>query len=523
MNVRRKSTAGSAPPATPSRSTTTVTPPWSPSEEPRKWVPSRDQVKGMKFLLEHAAAGLFADPGCRKTSIVYGAFKILRKKGLARKMLVIAPLRVARLVWPAEARKWIEFNDLRIEVLHGPKKAEALRRDADVYIVNYDGLDWLLGATRTRSERTGRVSVTVDLAGFRKLGFDTLVCDELSRLKHTQSGRHKAVKAISGTFARRWGLTGSPAANGLEGLFGQTLILDQGRSFGPYITHYRNKYFLPSYDGFGYVLRKGAEEEIYARLRPLILRLEATDLPDLVENVIRFDLPPDARKIYDQMEDIMLARLGAEVVVAANAGVASIKCRQIANGGLYRDPDVEKLLRGRKAEREWFNIHDGKTNLVEELIDELQGKPLLVAYDFRHDLDRLRKRFGVREELLFDGDLPILGAGVSPKREAAIEAAWNRGELPLLLGHPQSVGHGLNLQGSGNAHVCFYAGTWDEELHDQFIRRVRRGGNTARRVFAHYLLARDTVDEAVFFALHQKGRVQKAFLDALKNIRSGRK
>jgi SNF2 family DNA or RNA helicase len=476
----------------------------------------------MKFLLEHAAAGLFADPGCRKTSITYGAFKILRKKGLARKMLVIAPLRVARLVWPAEARKWAEFNDLRVEVLHGPKKSEALARDADVYVVNYDGLSWLLGATTSKTP-SGRVSVSVDLKAFAKLGFDTLVCDEISKLKSHQSGRHKAVKAISGTFARRWGLTGSPAANGLEGLFGQILILDQGRSFGPYITHYRAKYFLPSYDGFGYVLRKGAEEEIYARLRPLVLRLEATDLPALVEVVTRFDLPPDARKIYDTMEEIMIARLGEEVVVAANAGVASIKCRQIANGGLYRDPDVEKLLRGRKAEREWVNLHDAKTDLVEELLDELQGKPLLVAYDFRHDLDRLRKRFGKREDLVFEGDLPILGAGVTPRREAAIEAAWNRGELPLLLGHPQSVGHGLNLQGSGNAHVAFYAGTFDEELHDQFLRRVRRNGNTAARVFAHYLLARDTVDEVMFWAVRAKERNQKKLLDALKNVRAGRK
>jgi len=487
-----------------------------PSEEPSKWLPNADQRRGVKFLLEHAAAGVFADPGVGKTSIVYAAIKILKKRGLFRKALVIAPLRVSRLVWPAEREKWVDFHGLRVEVLWGPRKAEALARDADVYVINYEGLDWLLGATRMKSEKTGRVSASVDLKGFREFGFDTLVCDELSKLKHHGSGRHKAVKAIIGTFGRRWGLTGSPAANGLEGLFGQIYILDQGRTFGEYITHFRNRYFLPSYDGYGYVLQAGAQKQIYDRLRPLVIRLEADELPDVVDNVIRFDLPPEAQRVYDKMEDIMITSLSSgEVIRAANAGVASIKCRQIANGGIYLDPDVTKLLRLKKSDRKWENLHDEKIDLVEELVEELQGKPLLVAYDFEHDLDRLRKRFGK--------DVPILGAGISAKKEAAIEAAWNRGTIPLLLGHPQSIGHGLNMQGAGNCHVCIHSGTFDFELYDQFIRRVRRRGNSAARVFVHHLIARKTVDEVIYWALRAKDKTQRDLLDALKNIRSGRK
>lgn len=499
-----------------SKSTTIETPRSLLSEEPSKWLPNADQRRGVKFLLEHAAAGVFADPGVGKTSIVYAALKILKKRGLFRKALVIAPLRVSRLVWPAERDKWVDFHDLKVEVLWGPRKAEALRRDADVYVINYEGLDWLLGAERSKSPKTNRVRVTVDLERFKSFGFDTLICDELSKLKHHGSGRHKAVKAIIGTFGRRWGLTGSPAANGLEGLFGQIYILDQGRSFGQYITHFRHQYFLPSYDGYGYILQNGAQQKIYERLRPLVIRLEAVDLPDVVDNVIRFDLPDEARRIYDQMEDLMIANLdGKEIVRAANAGVASIKCRQVVNGGIYLDPDVTRLLRLKKSEREWMDLHDEKVNLVEELIEELQGKPLLVAYDFEHDLDRLRRRFGK--------DVPVLGSGVSAKKEAAIEAAWNRGELPLLLGHPQSIGHGLNMQGSGNHHVCIHSGTFDFELYDQFIRRVRRRGNSAARVFVHHLIARKTVDEVMFWAIRAKDKTQRDLLDALKNIRAGRK
>jgi SNF2 family DNA or RNA helicase len=480
------------------------------------WRPHAGQKKAVKFMIEHAAAGILADPGVGKTSCAYAAFLWLKRRSLARRMLVIAPLRPAQLVWPAEQQKWTDFADLTVEVLHGPKKDESLARGSDVCVINPDGLDWLLDAQR-KTNAKGRVSVTCDIRAFRELGFDTLVIDELPVFKSTSSGRHKAIKAVRDTFSRIWGLTGTPAPNGLLDLFGQILILDGGRSFTPYVTHFRRQYFLPGYDGFSWTLRRGAEEEIYERLRPLVLRLAAedyVDMPALVEDVKMFDLPPAARKLYDSLADDFFARFDERTIAAPNAAAASTKLRQVASGGVYLDDDIRKLLaRQLKHERDWALIHDEKTEMLTDLVEELQGTPLLVGYDFKHDLERLRKRFGK--------DVPNIGGGTSSKEALRIERAWNRGELPLLLGHPQSMGHGLNLQGAGN-HVAWYTLPWAADLFDQFNGRVRRQGSKHQTVFVHTFLARDTMDVTVYWALRNKTKVQDALLSALKE-KKGRK
>ena len=476
------------------------------------FVPRLAQKIMIKFLLEHAAAGVFADVGVGKTAAVLAAFRLLRRRRLARRMLVVAPLRVAHLVWPNERQRWIDFHDLRVAVLHGARRDELLASDADVCVINYEGLDWLTAAER-RVSLAGRVSMQVDLNRFRALGFDTLVMDELTRVKHVSSGRHKTLKAIAPTFARRWGLTGTPAPNGLIDLFGQVLVLDLGRSFGPYVTHYRRDFFVPSWNGFGWILQKDAERRIYERLRPLVLRLAASDyvdMPDLVENTIAFDLPAQARRVYDALEDDLIARVDGHVIVASNVAAATTKLRQVSAGAIYLadlppDSPVRARLPRRAGAREFAELHSAKLDALEELIEELSGAPLLVAYDFRHDLDRLLKRF----------DAPHIGGGTSVKEAARVEAAWNRGELPVLFGHPASIGHGLNLQGAGN-HVAWFSLTWDRELYDQFIGRVRRSGSAHSRVFVHHLLARDTIDETIYWALRHKARVQDALLEALK-------
>lgn len=478
------------------------------------WRPHAGQKKAVKFLLEHAAAALLADPGVGKTSAVYAAFSFLKKRGLAAKMLVIAPLRPAQLVWPAEREKWKDFGHLRVVVLHGPKKDALLHEEADVYVINPDGLDWLLDAKRITG-RSGKIAVTCDVRAFRKLGFDTLVVDELTQFKNQNSGRFKALKAVIDTFGRRWGLTGTPVPNGLIDLFGQMYVLDQGRAFGQFVTHFRREYFLPGYDGFSWVLQKGAEDRIYARIKPLALRLDAADyvdMPALVEDVKRFDLSPAVRKIYDELEEDLFTQIEEDAIVAGNAAAASTKLRQIVSGGLYlADADAASLapaVTRRKAKgRDWLPLHDEKTDMLTDLVEELQGTPLLVAYDFAHSLERIKDRFGK--------DVPAIGGGTSPKRAAELEKAWNRGELPLLVGHPQSIGHGLNLQNAGN-HIAWYDETWNRELLDQFNGRIRRQGSKHQTVFVHHFLAHKTLDEKIFYVVKAKGRVQDALLLALK-------
>lgn len=493
-----------------SRSTTPSGELFTPSATP--WQPHAYQKKGVKFLLEHAAAALFLDPGLGKTSITLAALKLLKAKGLVERVLLVAPLRVCHSVWPREREKWFDFHGLRLVVLHGKNKDALLNADADVFVINPEGLEWLLKPVKTRTA-AGKVRVAVDLRHWKDLGFDTLVIDELSKFKHPSSQRFKMMKLVLHTFARRWGLTGSPAPNGLMDLFGQCYMLDQGRSLGPYITHYRNTFFDLQRDGFTWRLKKDAEAAIYERVKPLALRMAAEDyleMPARVENNIRVDLPEPIMRMHDQLHDDLLARLADGVVTAANAAVATGKCRQVASGAIYQDPDVIALLRLPSRNREVMELHDQKLQALEDLIDELQGSPLLVAYDFNHTLDRLKAWFGKRWP-----ELPYIGGGVSPKRAAALETAWQAGELPVLFGHPQSIAHGLNLQGRGR-HVCWLDLTWDYELYDQFIRRVLRQGTEARQVFVHHILARDTIDETVLAVLKGKRRGQQALFDALK-------
>jgi len=483
---------------------------FKPSAKP--WTPHAYQKKAVKFLLEHAAGALFLDPGLGKTSITLATIKMLKQKKVLDKVLLIAPLRVCYSVWPKEVDKWSDFNGIKVVVLHGPNKDELLKVEADVYVINPEGLEWLLQVKKTKTP-TGKTKVDVDLRRWKALGFDTLVVDELSKFKHTNTNRFKAIKLVLNTFRRRWGLTGSPASNGLLDLFGQCFILDQGRTLGPYISHYRMKYFVPSHDGFSWNIREGAEQEIYERLNPLALRMAADDyldMPTLIENNIRVDLPEPVRVVYDQLEDDLIAKLSDKIVVASNAAAASMKCRQVANGGIYIDPEVESLVKLPKSKREWVNLHTEKVDALADLIEELQGSPILVAYDFEHDLDRLRERLGQ--------DVPYIGGGVSAKRSAELEKAWNAGHLPVLLGHPQAMAHGLNLQEVGH-HVCWHSLTWDFELYDQFIRRVLRQGNKSKKVFVHHIMARGTVDEVVLAAVKSKRKGQNALFDALKKLR----
>lgn len=449
----------------------------------------------MRFLLERGAGGLFLEPGLGKTSIVLGALKTLRRVGAsAAAALVIAPLRAVYEVWDArnpasELRKWRDFSGLRTAVLHGPDRLEALRRllsgEAELGLVNPEGTEWLFAA----------------LDELRKWPFDVLVVDESTMYKHTQTVRFKLLRPRLGKFRRRYVLTGTPAPNGLLDLFGQAYLLDGGRALGAYVTAYRNEFFSPSgYGGYTWVPQDGAEEKIYARLAPLVLRMAESDyleLPPLIVSDVSVRLPPKARKVYDDLEAHLIADVFGDVVTAANAAVASMKCRQVANGGLYRGAGGD----------DWAHLHDAKTDAVEERIEERGGKPTLVAVDFHHDAARLRKRFGKAT--------PYLGGGVDAKELSAAIAAWNAGDLPVLLANPATAARALNLQGVPGSGIVMHSLSWNWEHTEQFVRRVWRQGRRGR-VFVDRIVARDTVDEAMILALRRKARTQGALLAALR-------
>ena len=487
----------------------------------QQWNPLPYMKRMVKFLLENANAALFVDPGGRKTSCTLAALKILFAKGMLDQVLIIAPLRPCYDVWPTEIQKWADFNHITYEILHGDDKDAALARKAQIYIINPAGLEWLLQPTftkykvKTRNKWTNqmgegeRVKVEVDVKRFKKLGFKGLIIDELTQFKHHDTQRFKMLKHVLPTFLWRWGLTGSPAANGLMDLFGQCYVLDLGRTLGPFITHYQRQYFVPDAKGIVWKLAKGSEDLIYERIAPLALRLDPSEyvqLPELVPVDMFVTLPPDVQTVYDDLEDDLIAGIKDHIIVAANAASASIKLRQLTGGGIYH---TDPLIVGQpKAKRDWTNLHEEKTNAMLELVDELNGSPLLIAYEFAHDLDRMRKAFKGQKHGVFAPDVKM-------KDFSAMVRDWNAGNIPWLVGHPASIGHGLNLQENGN-HVLWYTLTWNYELYDQFNRRVLRSGNKAKRVFVHHLMARNTIDEVVLAALKSKQKGQQALFAALQ-------
>lgn len=449
-------------------------------------------LRAVDHLVTHRSAGLPLKPGGRKTSITLKAFDVLRSQGTVRTMLVIAPLRVCRQVWRQEGAKWTEFRHLTFALLHGSKKDAALRSGADVYLINPEGVKWLC------KQYPGR-----------QLPFDVVTIDELTKFKNHQSDRSKALRPRIERIMWKWGLTGSLAPNGYMDLFGQQLMLDNGAALGKYITHFRDSYFTVDFDGFTYNLMPGAAARITAKLAPYwfaIAESEYSQLPPLVDNPIMLELAPPERKLYNDMKRSLLAELPEGTVTAANQAACYSKLSQMANGAVYVD-----LPGGRVTS----HIHDIKLDAIGELLEELNGEPLLVGYEFNSDLDRLRERFGVEDPVTKKKVIPYLGKGTTAAQEDAWIRAWNRGELPLLCAHPASAGHGLNMQEGSACNVAWFGITWDFELYDQFIRRIMRSGTKAVQIFNHLLIVRGTIDELKLEALRGKDMTQTGLLRAL--------
>jgi len=454
------------------------------------FTPHNYQAEASQFIQDNAAAGLFLDAGIGKTATTLDAIVKLKAAGLVNKVVVMAPLRVVHGVWMQEAAKWSNFQHLRFSVLHGKKKDEAFDADADIFLLNYDGLKWF-------REKMADIP-------FGESPFDMLVLDESTALKDTSTQRFRHMKVLMKRFDRRVLLTGTPAPNSLMDLYGQFYVLDSGAALGRNITVHK-RMFWDSVDrnGFQLQLKPGAAEEITKRTAPLVKRMSAEmylELPEMIVQDVMVDMPKEIEKLYRDVEQFFFSQLDEGVIEAQNAAVASGKLRQIASGGFYweSEPGVRAIR----------HLHDAKTQAVVETVEQCGAEPVMVMYEFQHELERLQKAFP---------DAPVIKGGMSGARLDEICASWNRGEIPVLLVQPQSASHGLNLQ-AGGRHMIWATLTWSGERYMQAIKRLHRQGQK-NTVFVHRILMDRTIDLAVRHSVQFKERSQAHFLDGVQEYR----
>ena len=448
-----------------------------------KFIPHDYQRYAIEYIKSHKTAAVLLDMGLGKTVITLTALNDLLFDSFAiRKVLVIAPLRVARDTWPQEIEKWDHLRDLRISVAVGAEeeRLRAFRRDADIYVINRENVQWL-----------------VEESGVR-FNFDTLVVDELSSFKNHNTKRFRALMRMRPRISRVVGLTGTPSGNGLMDLWAEFRLLDMGQRLGRFIGQYRQRWFQPDKRNgqviYSYKPLPGAERRIYDRISDITISMKSTDyltMPELISSEYAVELSGAERERYDEMKRDLILQLPNGEVTAANAAALTGKLSQMANGAIYTDAG------------ETVSIHNRKLDALEDIIEAAGGKPLLVAYWFKHDLSRI-------EERLHQLHIPFsrLDSGESIRR-------WNRGEFPVALIHPASAGHGLNLQSGGSALVWFGL-TWSLELYQQTNARLWRQGQTSDTVVIRHIIARGTIDERILKALTEKDRTQAALIDAVK-------
>ena len=448
-----------------------------------KYRPHEYQQYAIEYIETHPISAVLLDMGLGKTSITLTALQdLLFDRFEAHKVLIIAPLRVARNTWLAELQKWDHLQDLTASVVVGnaEERKAALAKQADLYVINREMVLWL-----------------VEQSGY-KFDFDTVVIDELSSFKNHQSKRFKALMKVRPKVKRIIALTGTPSSNGLMDLWAEFRLLDMGERLGRYITQYRTKYFMPDKCNaqiiFSYKPLPGAEEQIYDKISDITISMKAADLlamPQRVESEYPVYLSEEEREKYDALKQEMVLQLPGEEITAANAASLSGKLSQLANGAIYTE------------EKNVITVHDRKLDALEDIIEAAAGKPILVAYWFQHDLQRITERLET---------LKVSYARISSP--SSIEL-WNRGEFAVGLIHPASAGHGLNLQKGGSTLVWFGL-TWSLELYQQTNARLWRQGQTASTVVIQHIVAKDTVDEKILKALTEKNNTQEALIAAVK-------
>lgn len=442
-----------------------------------KYKPHEYQSYATEFILSHPISAVFLEMGLGKSVITLSAiFDLCLDSFLVCKVLVIAPLRVARDTWPAEINKWDHLKGLSYSVAVGTEKEriDALKKQSTLYIINRENVDWL-----------------VHKSGI-PFHFDMVVIDELSSFKSYGAKRFKSLLKVRPSVKRIVGLTGTPSSNGLMDLWAEFRILDLGQRLGRYISHYRNSYFTPDKRNaqivFSYKPLPGAEEEIYKQISDITISMKSTDylkMPEYVSNEVFVTLSEKEWKVYSDFKEDMVANLGDEEIDAVNAAVLSGKLLQMANGAVY------------DSENKVHVIHDKKLDALEDLIEGANGKPVLVAYWYKHDLERIKDRFPVRQ--------------IQSSKD--IED-WNDGKIPIAVIHPASAGHGLNLQ-SGGSTLIWFGLTWSLELYQQTNARLYRQGQKDT-VIVHHIITKNTIDEDVLLALTKKEKTQDALVDAVK-------
>lgn len=448
-----------------------------------KFIPHSYQQYAIDFIKSHEEAAVLLDMGLGKTVITLSAVAdLLFDSFLVTRVLVIAPLRVARDTWPAEVKKWDHLSGLRISVAVGTEteRRMALLRDADVYVINRENVQWLV-------EKSGVA-----------WKWDMLVVDELSSFKNPQAKRFKSLMKVRGKIRRVVGLTGTPASNGLMDLFAEYRLIDKGQRLGRFITRYREEFFRPDkMNGmvvYSYKPLPFAEEEIYRRIGDITISMKSIDylpMPEKVmsENTVYMD--ERERNEYERLAKDLVLEMDGEEVTAANAAALCNKLSQMANGAVYTDDGKTKVF------------HSRKLDALEDMIEAANGNPVMVVYWFKSDLKRIEERLkekGITFERLDDSE--------------SIER-WNRGEIPVLLLSPASAAHGLNLQ-SGGSCIIWFGLTWSLELYQQTNGRLWRQGQKAKTVVINHIITKNTIDERILSVLKTKDATQEELIAAVK-------
>lgn len=448
-----------------------------------RYAPHDYQTYAIDYIETHHIATVFLDMGLGKTSITLTAINdLLFDSFEVHKVLVVAPLRVARDTWTAEIDKWDHLQNLICSVAVGTEsqRRSAFMRKADIYIINRENIQWLV-------EESGIV-----------FDFDMIVIDELSSFKNHNTKRFKAMLKVRLRVNRIVGLTGTPASNGLMDLWAEFRILDMGQRLGKFITKYRTDYFQPDKRNgqiiYSYKPLPYAENAIYKKIGDITISMKATDhlqMPELVSSEYMVLLSDEEKSHYEELKQELVLTLGDGEITAANAASLSSKLSQMANGAIYDDNS------------EVIQIHDRKLDALEDIVEAANGKPILVAYWFKHDLTRISER------------LKKLHIPFSRLDDADSIRRWNKGEIPVALIHPASAGHGLNLQ-SGGSTLVWFGLTWSLELYQQTVARLWRQGQASETVVVQHILTKGTIDNRIMKALSQKEHTQTALIDAVK-------